>query len=120
MAQGAVWAPYLLTFQEQGLQRNDPPKTSPIYTPYQKAYKCHWHKQTTLYARAGIHVNLIHHLSIRGRLSLYEVVGDGWQQNVINAHITPGDATRMLKQAFTVNCFDDIVLLMPLLAPAAH
>ena len=27
--------------------------------------------------------------------------------------------TRKLKQAFTVDCFDDIVLLMPLLAPAA-
>ena len=26
---------------------------------------------------------------------------------------------RKLKQAFTVDCFDDIVLLMPLLAPAA-
>ena len=28
-------------------------------------------------------------------------------------------ATRKLKQAFTVVCFDDIVLLMSLLAPAA-
>ena len=26
---------------------------------------------------------------------------------------------RKLEQAFTVDCFDDIVLLMPLLAPAA-
>ena len=28
-------------------------------------------------------------------------------------------ATRKLEQAFTVNCFDDIVLFVPLLAPAA-
>ena len=28
-------------------------------------------------------------------------------------------ATRKLEQAFTVDCFDDIILLMPLLAPAA-
>ena len=29
------------------------------------------------------------------------------------------EATRKLKQAFTVECFDDIVLFVPLLAPAA-
>ena len=32
---------------------------------------------------------------------------------------TPSHGTRTLEQAFTVDCFDDIVLLMPLLAPAA-
>ena len=46
MAQGTERVPHLLTFQEQGLQRNDPPETSPIYTPDQKTYKCYWHKGT--------------------------------------------------------------------------
>ena len=40
MAQGPEWVPNLLTFQEQGLQRDDPPETTAIYTPDQKAYKC--------------------------------------------------------------------------------
>ena len=40
MAQGPGWVPHLLTFQEQGLQRDDPPETTPIYTPDQKAYTC--------------------------------------------------------------------------------
>ena len=30
MAQGAEWVPHLHTFQEQGLQRDEPPDTSPI------------------------------------------------------------------------------------------
>ena len=46
MAQWLGWVPHLLTFQEQGLQRDDPPETTPIYTPDQKAYKCYWHKGT--------------------------------------------------------------------------
>ena len=33
MAQGPEWVPHLLTFQEQGLQRNDSQETTPIYTP---------------------------------------------------------------------------------------
>ena len=37
MAQGAEWVPHLPTFQEQGLQRDNPPETTPIYTPDQKA-----------------------------------------------------------------------------------
>ena len=37
MAQGPEWVPHLLAFQEQGLQRDDPPETTPIYTPDQKA-----------------------------------------------------------------------------------
>ena len=56
MAQGPGWVPHLLTFQEQGLQRDNPPETTPIYTPDQKAYKCYWHKGTPLYAQAGIPV----------------------------------------------------------------
>ena len=36
MAQGPEWVPHLLAF--------DPPETTPIYTPDQKAYKCYWHK----------------------------------------------------------------------------
>ena len=76
MAQGREWVPHLLAFQEQGLQRDDRPETTPIYTPDQKAYKCNWHKGTPLYARTGIHVHLVHHLSIPGRLGVYEVVGD--------------------------------------------
>ena len=87
MAQGPGWVPHLLTFQEQGLQRDDPPETTPIYTPDQKAYKCYWHKGTPLYAPTGIHVILVHHLSVPGRLGVYEVVGDGWQLNVINTNV---------------------------------
>ena len=98
MTQGAEWVPHPLTFREQGLQRNDPPETTPIYTPDQKAYKCYWHKGTPLYARAGIHVHLVHNLSIQGRLGVYEVVGDGWQLNVINAHVPFGDATEPFLQ----------------------
>ena len=29
MTQGAEWVPHLLTFQEQGLQRDDPPDLGP-------------------------------------------------------------------------------------------
>ena len=71
MAQGPGWVPHLLTFQEQGLQRDDPPETTPMYTPDQKAYKCYWHKGTPLYAQTGIHVHLVHHLSVPGRLGVY-------------------------------------------------
>ena len=99
MAQGTEWVAHLLTFQEQGLQRNNPPETTPIYTPAQKVYKCYWHKGIPLYARAGICVHLVHHLSIPGRLSVYEVVGDGWQLNVINTQIPFGDATEPFLQA---------------------
>ena len=59
MAQGAEWVPHLLTFQEQGLQGDDPPETTPIHTPDHKAYKCYWHKGTPLHARAGIQVHLV-------------------------------------------------------------
>ena len=59
MAQGAEWFPHRLTFQEQGLQRDDPPETTPIYTPDEKACKWYWHKGTSLYARVGIHVHLV-------------------------------------------------------------
>ena len=99
MAQGAEWDPHLLTFHEQGLQHDDFPETGPIYTPDQKAYKCYWHKGTPLNARTGIHDHLVHHLSIPGGLSVYQVVGDGWQLNVINAHVRFGDATEPLLQA---------------------
>ena len=61
-----------------GASREDPLETTPIYTPDRKGYKCYWHKGTPLYARTGIHVHLVHHLSIPGRLGVYEVVGDGW------------------------------------------
>ena len=93
MAQGPGWVPHPLAFQEQGLQREDPPQTTPIYTPDPKAYKCYWHKGTPLYARTGIHVHLVHHLGVPGRLGVYEVVRDGWQLNVINAHVPFSDAT---------------------------
>ena len=99
MAQGAECVPHLLTFQEQDLQCDHPPETTPIYTPDQKAYKCCWHKGTPLYAPAGIHVHLVHHLSIPWRLGIYEVVGDGWLLNVINAHVPFGDATEPFLQA---------------------
>ena len=98
MAQGTDWVPHALTFQEQGLQRNDPPEPTPMYMLDQRAYKCYRHKGTPLYARAGIHVHLVHHLSIQGRLSIYEVVGDGWQLNVINTDVSFGNATEPFLQ----------------------
>ena len=112
MAQGAEWVPHLLTFKEQGLQRDDPPETTPIYTMDEKAYKCYWHTGTPLYARAGIHVHLVHHLSIRGRLSVYEVVGDQWQLNVINAHILFGHATEPFLQALA-EAYRQMAMLAP-------
>ena len=112
MAQGSEWVPHLLRFQEQGLQRDDPPETTPIYTLDQKAYKCSWHKGTPLYARTGIHVQLVDHLSIPGRLGVYEVVGDGWQLNVIHAHVPFGDATEPFLQALA-EAYRQMAMLAP-------
>ena len=112
MAQVAEWIPELLTFQEQGLQRDDPPDTTPICTPDQKAYKCYWHKGTPLYATAGIHVHLVHHLSIPGRLGVYEVVRDGCQLNVINAHVLFGNATKPFLQALA-EAYRQMAMLAP-------
>ena len=112
MAQGPGWVPHLLTFQEQGLQRDDPPETTPMYTPDQKAYKCYWHKGTPLYAQTGIHVHLVHHLSVPGRLGVYEVVGDGWQLNVINTHVPFGEATEPFLQALA-EAYRQMAMLAP-------
>ena len=112
MAQGTEWVPLLLTFQEQGLQRDDPPEPTPIYTPDQKAYKCYWHKGTPLYARAGIHVHLVHHLSTPGRLSVHEVVRDRWQFNVINDHVPFSDATGPFLQALA-EAYRQMAMLAP-------
>ena len=112
MAQGPGWVPHLLTFQEQGLQRDDPPETTPTYTPDQKAYKWYWHKGTPLYAQTGIHVHLVHHLSVPGRLGVYEVVGDGWQLNIINAHVPFGYATEPFLQALA-EAYRQMAMLAP-------
>ena len=108
MAQGAEWVPHLLTFQEQGLQRDD----SRSWTPDQKVYKCCWHKGTPLYAQGCIHVHLVRHLSIPGRLSVYEVVGDEWQLNVINARVPFGDATEPYLQALA-EAYRQMAMLAP-------
>ena len=112
MAQGPGSVPHLLAFPQQGLQRDYPAETTPIYTPDQKAYKCYWHKGTPLYARTSIHVHLVHHLSIPGRLGVYEVVRDGWQFNVIKADVPLGDATEPFLQALA-----DAYRHMAMLAP---
>ena len=112
MAQGPGWVPHLLTFQEQGLQRDDPPEITPIYTPDRKAYKCYWHKGTPLYARTGIHVHLADHLSVPGRLGVSEVVGDRWQLNVMNAHVPFGDATEFFLQALA-EAYCQMAMLAP-------
>ena len=112
MAQGPRWVPHLLAFQEQGLQRDDPPETTPIYNPDRKAYKCYWHKGTPLYAQTGIHVHLVHHLSIPGSLAVYEVVEDEWQPNFINAHVPFGDATESLLQALA-ETYRQMAMLSP-------
>ena len=107
MAQEPGWVPHLLTFQEQGLQRDDPPETTPIYTPDRNADKCYWHK-----ARTGIHVHVVHHLSVPGRLGVYEVVGDGWQLSVINAHFPFSDATEPFLQALA-EAYRQMAMLAP-------
>ena len=112
MAQGPGWVPHLLSFQEQGLQRDDPAETTPIYTPDQKAYKCYCHKGTPLYAQTGIHIHLLHHLSVPGRLGVYEVVGDGWQLNVINTHVPFGEATEPFLQALA-EAYRQMAMLAP-------
>ena len=89
-----------------------PPETTPPYTPDQKAYKCYWHKGTPLYAGTGIHVHLVPHLGIPGRLGVYEVVGDGWQLNVINAHVPFSDATEPFLQALA-GAYRQMALLAP-------
>ena len=99
MAQGTELVPHLLTFQEQGLQRDQPPEHTPIYTADQKAYKCYCQKGAPLYARACINLHLAHPLSIAGRLSVYEVVGDGWQLKIINTNVPFSDATEPFLQA---------------------
>ena len=112
MTQGTDWVPHLLTFQEQGLQHADPSEPTPIYTSNRKAYKCYWHRETPLYAGAGIRVHLVHHLSILGRLSVYKVVGDGWQLNVINTHVAFGDATELFLQALG-EAYHQMAMLAP-------
>ena len=71
-----------------------------------------WHRGTALYARAGIHVHLVHHLSIPGRLSVYEVVGNEWQLNVINTQVPFGDALEPFVQALT-KAYRQITMLAP-------
>ena len=83
-----------------------------IYTPDQKAYKCYSHKGTPLYAQPGIQVHLVHHLSIPGRLSVYKVVGNGRQLNVINAHVPFGDGTELFLQA-RAEAYRQMAMLAP-------
>ena len=114
MAQGTEWVPHLLTFQEQGLQGDDPPEPYPICTPDQKAYKCYWHHWTILYAGAGIHVHRVHHHRIPGRLTVHEVVGDRWQLNVNSAHVPFGDATEPFLQDLAKAC-RQMAMLAPII-----
>ena len=99
MAQGLNCVSQILSFQEQSLQCDDPSELTPIYTPDLKAYRCYFHTVTLLYARAGIHVYLVHHLSFPGRLSVYKVVREGWQLNVINTSVPVIDAAAPFLQA---------------------
>ena len=98
--------------QDQGIQGDDPPEATPIYTLDQKAYKCYWHKGTPLYAPAGIHIHLVQHLSIPGRLSVSEVARDRWQLNVINAHVPFGDTTEPFLQALA-EAYRQMAMLAP-------
>ena len=104
MAQSATSVPRLLFFQEQAHQRDDPPPPIPICVLDGKAYNCYWHKGNPLYVRAGIHVHLVHHLSFARRLSVYEVALDGWQLNIIHAHVPFGDATEHFLRALAEAC----------------
>ena len=54
----------------------------------------------------------MHHLSIPESLGVYEVVGDGWQLNVINAHVSFGDATEPFLQALA-EAYRQMAMLAP-------
>ena len=59
-----------------------------------------------------MHVHLVHHLSVPGRLGVYEVVEDGWQRKVINAHVPFGDATEPFLQALA-EAYRQMAMLAP-------
>ena len=99
MAQGTDQVARLLTFHEQCLQREEPLEPTPMYTPDQKAYECCWHNGTPFSAPTGIHVHLIHQLSIPGRLSVYKVVREGWELKPINSAVLCGAGTEPFLQA---------------------
>ena len=44
-------------------------------------------------------MHLVEHLSTPGRLSANKVVGDGWQLDVINTHVSFGEATNPVLHA---------------------
>ena len=113
MAHGTDPVPHLLTFREKGPQRDDPLETTPIYAPEQRAYKCHWHKGSPLYAQVGIQVHLVYDLTITGRLSVYEVVRYGWQLNVINTRVPFGDPTEPFLQALA-EAYRQMAMLAPI------
>ena len=62
--------------------------------------------------QTGIHVHLVHHLSVPGRLGVYEVVRDGWQLNVINTHVRFGEATEPFLQALA-EAYSQMAMLAP-------
>ena len=55
----------------------------------------------------------VHHLSIAGELSVYEVVCDGWQLKIINTNVPFGDATESFPQALA-----EAYRQMAIIAPA--
>ena len=59
-----------------------------------------------------IHVHFVHNLSILWQLSVYEVVGDGWQLNVINGHVIFGEATEPFLQALA-EAYRQMAMLTP-------
>ena len=91
-----------------------PPRNHPHIYPGPENVKFYLHKGTPLYARTGINVRLLHQLSIPGRLGVYEVVGDGWQLNVINAHVPFGNATEPFLQALA-EAYHQMAVLAPII-----
>ena len=112
MTHGDNWVPHLLTFREQALQHEHPPKPRPVYSPDQNAYRCYRHNGTPLYARSSIHVHLVEHPSMPGRLGAYEVVGDGWQLHVIKTNVPFGEATDPFLQALA-EAYQPVAMLAP-------
>ena len=113
MAQGPGWVPHLLHLPGTRPTARRPPGNHPhVYPGPESVQNATGTRGTPLYAQTGIHVHLVHHLSVPGRLGVYEVVGDGWQLNVINTHVPFGEATEPFLQALA-EAYRQMAMLAP-------
>ena len=86
--------PNAMLWQEQALKTHTAtPNLTPVLTRTGYQYRTTWVKGVPISHKSEIQVHVHHHLGIEGRLAAYELVGPTWQLNVINVHVTFGDAT---------------------------